>query len=95
MRCDYVEIEQVLINLINNAIDAVSKLPDNWVKVSLHEDARSAVITVIDSGFGIPEAVRDKLFEPMCQYFSKTPILHYWEYLISYLYGSRKQANPH
>lgn len=62
--CDEVEIEQVLVNLINNAIDAVKTKPEKWVKVTLFDDANSVVIKVTDSGTGIPENVRNKLFEP-------------------------------
>lgn len=62
--CDEVEIEQVFVNLINNAIDAVKEQSERWVKVSLYDEGASVVIRVMDSGSGIPENVRDKLFEP-------------------------------
>jgi PAS domain S-box-containing protein len=62
--CNEIEIEQVLINLINNAIDAVKTNPEKWVKVLLFDDNDSVVLRVIDSGSGIPENVRNKLFEP-------------------------------
>ncbi len=62
--CDQVEIEQVLINVINNAIDAVKGRAEKWVKIKLSEDAQSVVLRVIDSGLGIPEDVRSKLFDP-------------------------------
>ncbi len=62
--CDEVEIEQVLVNLINNAIDAVKDRSEKWVKVALFDDTNSVVIRVTDSGPGIPESVRNKLFDP-------------------------------
>lgn len=62
--CDEVEIEQVLVNLINNAIDAVKSKSEKWVKITLFEDAESQVLRVMDSGPGIPENVRAKLFDP-------------------------------
>jgi signal transduction histidine kinase len=62
--CDEVEIEQVLVNLINNGIDAVQGKPEKWVKVSIFEDGLSVVVRVIDSGLGISEKVQNKLFEP-------------------------------
>ena len=62
--CDEIEIEQVLINLISNAIDAVKDLKDRWVKVILLEEDSEAIVRIVDSGFGIPEEVKDKLFDP-------------------------------
>ena len=62
--CDEVEIEQVFINLLNNAIDAVKDRPEKWVKISVFEDGNYVVIRTTDSGPGIPGNVRDKLFEP-------------------------------
>ncbi len=62
--CDEVEIEQVMVNLINNAIDAVKSSNEKWVKVSIFEEGASVVMRVMDSGPGIPESVRDKLFHP-------------------------------
>jgi signal transduction histidine kinase len=62
--CDEVQIEQVLVNLIGNAIDAVQALPEKWVKVSVSEQDQAVVLRVMDSGPGIPEKIRDKLFDP-------------------------------
>lgn len=62
--CNSIEIEQVLINLISNAIDAVKSLPEKWVNVSIHEDGKSVVLRVTDSGAGIPKNIREKLFDP-------------------------------
>ena len=64
VRCDEVEIEQVVINLINNAIDAVKTSRERWVELAISDDADSVVLRVSDSGRGIPEAVRHKLFQP-------------------------------
>jgi C4-dicarboxylate-specific signal transduction histidine kinase len=64
--CDELEIEQVLINLINNAIDAISDEDsgDKWIKVNLTESGNKAIIDVIDSGPGVPAELIDKLFNP-------------------------------
>ena len=62
--CDEAEIEQVLVNLINNAIDAVKDKPEKWVKISLTEETSSIVLRIIDSGLGISEDVRSNLFQP-------------------------------
>ncbi len=62
--CNEVEIEQVLINLVNNAIDAVQDFSKKWVKVQVYDENNQVVIRVSDAGLGIPEAVRAKLFDP-------------------------------
>ena len=69
--CDEVEIEQVLINLINNGIDAIETLPDRWLRVALTEEQDQVVVRIRDSGNGIPKDVRDRLFDP---FFTTKPI---------------------
>ena len=62
--CDQVEIEQVLINLINNSIDAVKNKDEKWVKIELRDEEQLVILRVIDSGTGITETIRNKLFDP-------------------------------
>lgn len=62
--CDLVEIEQVIINLINNAIDAVKKDESRWVRVELFDSDGEVVLQVIDSGPGIASEVESKIFQP-------------------------------
>lgn len=62
--CQFVEIEQVLVNLINNSADAVSTLPDKWIKIVVFQENESAVVQVIDSGTGISAELAPKLFQP-------------------------------
>ncbi len=64
IKCDEIEMEQVLINLINNGIDAAKLSSDRWVKISVLEDNGFVVLQVTDSGPGLPDHVRNKLFEP-------------------------------
>jgi two-component system C4-dicarboxylate transport sensor histidine kinase DctB len=61
---DTVRIEQVMINLLHNAIDAVAAQPRRSVEVVLEREAGHAIIRVRDSGPGIPEQVAQHLFEP-------------------------------
>ena len=58
-----IEISQVLINLVNNAVDAVSSLSDRWIKVSIHRNRTMTEIRVVDSGSGISESLQEKIFE--------------------------------
>ncbi|MFZ6710762.1 sensor histidine kinase [Undibacterium sp. TC9W] len=61
---DTVRIEQVLINLIRNALDAVENSPVREVDVRLSSEQGMARITIADTGTGIPEHVAGHLFEP-------------------------------
>jgi len=58
-------IEQVLINLILNAIDAVKNKPDPKIVLSAYTDSDNRlVIKLADNGSGMPEDVLDKIFVP-------------------------------
>ena len=57
------QLEQVLINLITNAVHAVENGGKVVVRAAVHGPA-SVVLEVADSGPGVPEADRQKIFEP-------------------------------
>lgn len=61
VECRPSEIMQVLINLINNAADAVGEQPVKNVWVILRNIGHLARLEVHDSGPGVPEIVRQKL----------------------------------
>jgi len=62
--CNEIEIEQVIVNLINNAIDAISSLSDKWVDISVTETPSHYNISVTDAGLGIPLDIQHVIFEP-------------------------------
>ncbi len=63
--CRPVQISQVLLNLINNAVDAIENLNEKWILVRFYKnDIEEVVCTVTDSGSGIPGSAREKLFQP-------------------------------
>ena len=53
-----------MVNLLNNAADAVSFLDEKWVKIEIQEMNGKIEILVTDSGQGIPEEIREKILEP-------------------------------
>lgn len=64
LNCNQVEIEQVLINLINNGIDAIKDKDERWIKLEVEENSELIKIKVIDSGEGIDTETANTLFEP-------------------------------
>ncbi len=64
IECRRTEIGQVLINLINNAFDAVENLRERWVRIKVIDLGEMIEIRVVDSGHGIPEDILDKIFVP-------------------------------
>jgi signal transduction histidine kinase len=63
---DLIQLQQVIINLIVNAIDATSALPsaERKITVSTALDGSSAELSVSDVGPGIPVANLKDVFEP-------------------------------
>lgn len=72
LQADQVMIEQVLLNLMRNAIEAMNETPPEkrqlTVHVSQHEE--QVEVRVIDNGSGMADAVRERLFTP---FFSTKP----------------------
>jgi signal transduction histidine kinase len=67
IRADCVQIQQVVLNLIRNGIDAMAEtdLEDRILEVQLAPWAeRGVLVSVADRGCGIPEASEVSLFEP-------------------------------
>jgi two-component system, NtrC family, nitrogen regulation sensor histidine kinase NtrY len=58
-------IEQVLINLILNSIDAVKSKPDPKIVLSAYTDNdNKIIIRLADNGSGMPDDILDKIFIP-------------------------------
>jgi PAS domain S-box-containing protein len=69
---DHNRLEQVFVNLVSNAIDAIDekkehpeiKEPSRRLAIRSFSDQGRVVVEVSDSGIGMSEHVRGKLFEP-------------------------------
>jgi PAS domain S-box-containing protein len=62
IKADEVFIRQAILNLLQNAVEA---MPDGGgIKVSCSQDGESILLTLSDTGHGIPENIKDKIFLP-------------------------------
>lgn len=62
--CRSIQISQVLVNLLNNAHDAIQDKPLKWVRISTREYSDNVEIAVVDSGGGIPPDIAEKILQP-------------------------------
>ncbi|WP_457811961.1 sensor histidine kinase [Sinorhizobium meliloti] len=59
-----VRLQQVLVNMISNAADAVEGLDDRKLSVRAWREGGRAVLTVRDRGAGVAPAVAQRIFDP-------------------------------
>jgi PAS domain S-box-containing protein len=63
IRARPVQISQVLLNLLNNAYDAVLEATEKWIRVSIEVSEATIEIRVIDSGMGVAPEKKSQLFK--------------------------------
>lgn len=64
VKCRKIQLSQVVINLLNNALHAVEHLENPWVEVVVEQSHKTMKISVTDSGLGIAPEISEKMFEP-------------------------------
>ncbi len=70
LRCDptilgnKLKLHQVLMNLVNNAKDAIEGLPNGRIAIHLRCQGGMVDLSVADNGTGIPHAIHEKIWEP-------------------------------
>ncbi|MEA1966628.1 MAG: ATP-binding protein [Thermodesulfobacteriota bacterium] len=62
IKSDRSQLQQVFLNIINNAIDAIDKQGIIYVKT--YKQDGKLVVTIKDTGQGIPENLVNKIFDP-------------------------------
>ncbi|QXH36803.1 sensor histidine kinase [Pseudomonas muyukensis] len=71
VRGDAIRLEQVLINLLRNALDAMADKRYKRLEIRIEADAELWRLSVLDSGGGIAEADLAKVFDP---FFTTKPV---------------------
>jgi len=61
---DKVQIQQVLFNLMRNAVEAMAGAERRELTVSTSRARDKIIVSVADTGAGLPEEVRSRLFQP-------------------------------
>ncbi|MDJ1157620.1 ATP-binding protein [Chelatococcus sp. SYSU_G07232] len=71
VRAEEVRLEQVFVNLIGNAVDAMRGVDDSRLTISATQGDGEIEVRVADTGVGIAEAHRATIFDP---FFTTKPI---------------------
>ncbi|MBW1784362.1 MAG: response regulator [Deltaproteobacteria bacterium] len=64
-------VQQVLLNLIGNALDAVREKGNREIRIAVRSDGKFVRMTVADNGSGIPAKHLIKIFDP---FFTTKPV---------------------
>jgi two-component system NtrC family sensor kinase len=89
VRISPTEAQQVFVNLINNAVDAVEP-KGGTVKVTTRTEGNSVVVDIADDGTGIPKYVLPRIFDP---FFTTKPVGKGTGLGLSICYGMVKKAD--
>jgi len=61
---DRIQIQQVVVNLVRNAVEAMDAAPRKELEICAAEVAGTVEISISDTGPGIAPAIADRLFQP-------------------------------
>jgi len=64
VRAERNRLEQVILNLLQNAVEALEGVPDPQIHITVRQAANRVTIAVTDNGSGVSAEVRDRLFTP-------------------------------
>lgn len=64
IECYRVQLSEVLINLVVNAVDAVENSENPWVNMEVSREKENINFRVTDSGPGVPDELDKKIFSP-------------------------------
>lgn len=62
--CRLIQIEEALLNIFNNAHDAVALMTEKWILIEAFNKDPNVEIHITDSGPGIPDRIADSMMLP-------------------------------
>lgn len=64
VRAGSVRLQQVLVNILSNAADAVEGLDDRRIELNATRTGERIAIAIRDHGPGVPDAIAERIFDP-------------------------------
>ena len=66
VKADFIQVEQIIINLVINAVQALDTIKSNnkEVKISISEYDEYAILSISDNAIGIDPELGDKIYDP-------------------------------
>ncbi|MBC7564021.1 MAG: PAS domain S-box protein [Gemmatimonadaceae bacterium] len=89
VRADRGQLEQVVLNIAQNARDAMPSGGTLTLSVGVDDDAMQSTLTISDTGMGMDDAVRQRIFEP---FFTTRPLGEGTGLGLAVVYGVVTQA---
>ena len=89
VRADRGQLEQVVLNIAQNARDAMPSGGTLTLSVGVDDDAMQSTLTISDTGMGMDDAVRQRIFEP---FFTTKPLGEGTGLGLAVVYGVVTQA---
>lgn len=71
LECNAVQVSQILMNLLGNAMDSVASLQDAWVRMDFDVSADWVVVRVTDCGARLSPEVAQRVMQP---FFTTKPV---------------------
>ena len=73
VKCRRGQIQQVILNILLNALDALdeAKIEQGRIRIATAHDDEFLKLSISDNGLGIPEALRQKIYDP---FFTTKPV---------------------
>lgn len=59
-----IQLQEIFINLIQNAIQALAHLGGGNIWITRHEESRKIIVDIRDDGPGVDDEIKDRIFDP-------------------------------